>query len=69
MIDKQPTRAKALGVGARGRSGDMASLGAWELKATGYCETEDRDGLCVSICTAIGSPISIVYLRIKSYGQ
>ena len=38
-------------------------------KATGYRETEDRDGLCVSICTAIGSPISTVYSRIESYGQ
>ena len=34
-------------------------------KATGYRETEDRDGLCVSICKAIGSPISTVFSRIE----
>ena len=44
----------------------MASFGAWELKATGYRETEDRDGLCVSIFTAIGSPISAVYSWINN---
>ena len=43
-----------------------ANFGAWELaKATGYRETKDREGLCVSIYTAIGSPISTVYSRIK----
>ena len=42
---------------------------ALQLKATGYRETEDRDGLCVSISMAVGSPVSTVYLRIKSYGQ
>ena len=34
-------------------------------KATGYRETEDRDGLCASICTVIGSPISAVYSRVE----
>ena len=37
-----------------------ASLGARGLsKATGYRETEDGEGLRISICTAIGSPISM----------
>ena len=40
----------------------------WQVRL-GYREAEDRDGLCVSICTAIGSPISAVYSRIKSYGK
>ena len=31
----------------------MASFRTWEFEATGYRETEDRDGLCVSICTAM----------------
>ena len=45
---------------------DDGELGAWELaKATGYRGTEDRDGSCVSICTAKGSPISTVYSRNK----
>ena len=35
------------------------------LEATGYRETKDRGGLCVSICTVIGSTISTVYSRIK----
>ena len=43
-----------------------ANFGAWELaKAMEYRETKDRERLCVSICTAIGSPISTVYSRIK----
>ena len=43
----------------------MASFGAWKLESNGYHETEDRDGLCVSICTAIGSLISAVFSRTK----
>ena len=31
-----------------------------------YREIGYRDGLCVSICTAIGSPISAVYSRINN---
>ena len=27
-------------------------LGAWGLKGTGYRVTENRDGLCISICMA-----------------
>ena len=44
-------RAKAFGVVARGRSVE-GGLGAGGLKGTGYCVTEDRDGLCFSICMA-----------------
>ena len=44
-------RAKTLGVVARGRSAEC-ELGAWGLKGTGYGITEDRDGLCISICMA-----------------
>ena len=36
-----------------------------DSEAAGYRETENRDGLCVSVCTAIGTPISTVYSRIK----
>ena len=43
--------AKALGVVARGRSVE-GELGAWGLKGTGYYVTEDRGGLCFSICMA-----------------
>ena len=43
-----------------------ANFGAWELtKATEYHETKDREELCVSICTAVGSPFSTVYSRIR----
>ena len=43
-----------------------ANFGTWVLsKATGYREANDREALCVSICMAIGSIISTVYLRIK----
>ena len=36
-------------------------FGAWGLsEATRHRETEDREGLCVSICTAVG---------LKSHGQ
>ena len=34
-------------------------------KATGYRGIQDRDGLCVSIYTATGSPTNTVYSRIK----
>ena len=46
----------------------MASFGAWELaKATGYCETKDRERLSINIiCMVTGSTISTVYLRIKT---
>ena len=44
-------RAKALGVVARGRSVEC-ELGAWGLEGTGYRVTENRDGLCISICMA-----------------
>ena len=44
-------RAKARGVVARGRSVEC-ELGAWGLKGTGYRVTENRDGLCISICMA-----------------
>ena len=44
-------RAKALGVVARGRSVECG-LGAWGLEGTGYRVTENRDGLCISICMA-----------------
>ena len=57
-------RAKALGVVARGRSVEC-ELGAWGLKGTGYRVTENRDGLCISICMARWSPISTVYLRLN----
>ena len=43
----------------------MAASARGSSKVTGYRETEDRDGLCVSICAAIGSPISTVFSRIK----
>ena len=42
---------EVLGVVARGRSVEC-ELGAWGLKGTGYRVTEDRVGLCVSICMA-----------------
>ena len=42
---------------------DDGELGPWVLsKATGYREAEEREGMCVSICTAIGSTISTVVL-------
>ena len=44
-------RAKALGVVSRGRSVEC-ELGAWGLEGTGYRVTENRDGLCISICMA-----------------
>ena len=44
-------RVKALGVVARGRSVEC-ELGAWGLEGTGYRVTENRDGLCISICMA-----------------
>ena len=43
--------AKAFGVVARGRSVEC-ELGAWGLTGTGYRVTENRDGLCISICMA-----------------
>ena len=36
---------------ARGRSVEC-ELGAWGLTGTGYRVTENRDGLCISICMA-----------------
>ena len=44
-------RAQALGVVTRGRSVEC-ELGAWGLTGTGYRVTENRDGLCISICMA-----------------
>ena len=44
-------RAQALGVVARGRSVEC-ELGAWGLTGTGYRVSENRDGLCISICMA-----------------
>ena len=45
---------------------DGGELGAWGLsEATEYRETKERGGLYISTCTAIGSPISTVYARIK----
>ena len=51
-MGKLLTRAKALGVVARGRSVD-ASTARGSSKVTRYRETEDRDGMCVNICAAI----------------
>ena len=49
---------------------DDGELGTWVLsEATRYRETEDREGLCVSICTAIGSPIKVQHVHgLNTYG-
>ena len=64
--------AKALGVGARGRSGDDGGprdVGA--RKQRGIAKQKIETGcVLVFFCKATGSPISTVhYLWIKSYGQ
>ena len=44
----------------------VGDSGLWRVgihERKGFYETQDREGLCVSICTAVGSPISTVYSR------
>ena len=65
-------RAKALRVGARGRSGDDGGpRDVGTRKQRGIAKQKIETGcVLVFFCKAIGSPISTVYyLRIKSYGQ
>ena len=58
-------RAKALVVGARGRSGDDGEpQGGGARKQRGIAKQKIGTG-----CKAIGAPISTLCLRIKSYGQ